>query len=482
MRSPAIILGAYVLLSAPLPAASGPQTTGVGQIGSCRIEPVNLRCEYQLAPLGVDTREPRLSWELNATTGSERGLRQTAYHILAASSRVGVDNGEGDLWDSKTVQSDETLGIKYAGKRLASRQQVWWKVKVWDQEGNESGWSAPASWGMGMIEPGDWNGQWIAAPEAGFSTPVFRKEWTLREKPVRAIAYFCGLGYGELYLNGKKVGDHLLDPGFTDYTKRALYVPYDVTKHLAAGTNAVGIMLGNGWYWMPTPDIWDFQKASWRGFPRAILQLEIEYADGRRESLVTDGSWKWTVGPVLFNCLRGGETIDARGPIAGWDRPGYNDASWRPANVLRAPVGRLVAQRHPPIRAVREIRPVKLTQPKPGIFVYDLGEYISGWPRYYKRPGHGLKVTLACNEKLDRDGTVDMRELSEFTLGRYQTEIMVGKAGVTYEPRFTLHGFRYVQLESSQRTPSGGFVTNVALGDIVGVEVRSDLATGGGFS
>lgn len=477
-----IIVGTWPSLTAILSAAERPGSTKDAGVAACSLAPVSLRCEYRRDPLGVDVKEPRLSWELKAATEASRGLSQIAYRIVVASSREKLEGDAGDLWDTGKIESDETLGIPYLGKPLASRERCWWKVKVWDQNGRESGWSAPAWWTMGLLEPGDWGGRWIGAPEAGFAAPLFRKEWKLREKPVRATAYFCGLGYGELYLNGRKVGDHVLDPGFTDYTKRVLYVPYDVSGQLAAGTNAVGIVLGNGWYWMPEPDIWDFQTASWRDFPRAILQLDVEYADGSRESLVTDRSWKWATGPVIYNCLRGGETINLREEQPGWDRPGCDDSSWREAMVLPAPDGKLVAQRHPPIRAVREIPPVKLTQPKPGVFVYDLGEYISGWPRYHKRQGHGLKVTLSCNEKLDKVGAVDMGALSEMTLGRYQTDIMVGKAATTYEPRFTLHGFRYVQLESAQRTPSGGTITNVALGDLVGVEVRSDLPTVGGFA
>lgn len=476
------ILGALLGLHTSLASAERPGDGGETGPSSCGIVPVNLRCEYGLDPSGIDVRDPRLSWELRAATGSSRGLRQTAYRIMIAGSREMLERGAGDLCDSGVVKSDETLGIAYAGRPLASGQRCWWRVKVWDQEGRESGWSAPASWTMGLMEPGDWSGRWIGAPEAGFAAPLLRKEWKLREKPVRATAYFCGLGYGELYLNGKKVGDHALDPGFTDYAKRVLYAAHDVGGQLVAGTNAVGIILGNGWYWMPTPDVWDFQNASWRGFPRAILQLDVEYGDGTRESLVTDGSWKWAVGPVAFNCLRGGETIDLRAPPSGWERPGFDDASWRGATVLPAPGGRMVAQRHPPIRAVREIPAVKLTQPRPGVFVYDFGEHISGWPRYNKRQGQGLKVTLSCNEKLGRDGTVDMGELSEYTFGRYQTDIMVGRAGTTYEPRFTLHGFRFVQLESSQRAPSGDPVTDVALGDVTGIEVRSDLPSAGGFA
>ena len=458
-----------------------PRLASAVQNSDSRVAPSNLRCEYRTEPLAVDSMAPRLSWELGASAAAQRNLGQLAYRIFVASDRAVLDGGKGDLWDTGRVESDETLGISYAGRKMTSRVRCWWKVKVWDKQGAESEWSAPSSWTMGLLAADDWGGKWIGAPEAGFAAPMFRREWKLRAKPVRATAFFCGLGYGELYLNGRKVGDHVLDPGFTDYTKRTLYVTHDVTTHMSEGANAVGIVLGNGWYWMPTPDLWDFHKASWRDFPRAILQLDVEFSDGTRESLVTDGSWLWTTSPVLFNCLRGGETIDLRPSEAGWQKPAFDDSSWRRAVVLPAPAGRLVAQRHPPVRAVREIPPVKLTQPRPGVFVYDLGKYISGWPRYHKRTGHGLKVTLSCNEKLGVDGTVDMGELSEMTFGRYQTDIMVGPANLTYEPRFTLHGFRYVQLESSQRTPAGTPISNVMPGDLVAVEVRSDLRAVGGF-
>ena len=479
MNKSLIILGAWLILHTSL--AGGPGSGAPGTSPVSTVAPLSMRCEYQRDPLGIEAQHPRLSWEVKATVESARARTQTAYQIAVASSRGQLVNDVPDMWDSGKIQSDETLGIHYSGKPLLSGERYWWKVRVWDQEGVASAWSEPALWSMGLLNRTDWGGGWIGAPAAGFAAPMFRKEWRLREKPLRAMAYFSGLGYGELYLNGAKVGDHMLDPGFTDYTKRTLYVPYDVTEQLTAGTNAVGIILGNGWYWMPTPDIWDFQKASWRDNPRAIMRLEVEYPDGTKESLVTDRSWKWATGAILFNCLRGGETIDLRADQPGWDRAGFNDSSWRDAVELPGPAGALVAQQHTPIRKLREIKPVKLTQPKPGVFVFDLGEHISGWPRYHKRPGHGLKVTLSSNEKLSKDGTVDMVDLAEMTLGRYQTNIMVGGAG-TYEPRFTLHGFRYVQMDTQQRAAFGGPITNVSLEDIVGVEARSDLPTVGGFT
>ncbi len=439
------------------------------------VQPVNPRCEYLINPLAVNVTDPCLSWELQAVDATRRGLRQSAYRVIVASNQEILARNEGDLWDSGKAASDKSVGIVYAGKPLVSRQHCHWKVMVWDQDGQPSAWGPANWWGMALLQASDWLAQWIGAPEAGFSAPYLRTEWTLSKKPGRATAYFCGLGYGELSINGRKVGDQVLDPGFTDYTRRVLYVAHDVTEQLTTGKNAVGILLGNGWFWLPTPDLWGFHKAIWRGTPRALLQVEVEYADGSRETLTSSAVWKWALSPIVFNCVRAGEVIDKQEERVGWDKPKFDDTGWRPVSILPAPPGKLVPQQHPPIRAVREIRPVSLTHPKPDVFVFDLGEYISGWPRYHKREGHGEKVTLTCGERLGTDGTVSTRVAAEYTYGNYQTEIAVGEPG-TYEPRFTYHGFRYVQLDrgegQGQPTPD----------DLVGVEVRSDLPPAGGFS
>jgi len=445
------------------------------------VQPVNPRCEYLVNPLAISVTDPCLSWELQAADPAKRGLRQSAYRVIVAGSREILARNEGDLWDSGKVLSDRSVGIVYAGKPLASRQRCCWKVMVWDQDGQASPWGAAALWTMALLQASDWRAQWIGAPEAELAAPYLRTQWTLPQQPVRATAYFCGLGYGELYINGRKVGNHVLDPGFTDYTERVLYVAHDVTDQLTAGENAVGILLGNGWFRLPTPDLWGFHKAIWRGSPRALLQLEVEYADGSRATLVTSDAWKWALSPIIFNCVRAGEVIDVQEDRPGWDKPKFDDAGWRAVSVLPAPLGKLVAQQHPPIRAVREIRPLTLTQPKPGIFVYDLGEYISGWPRYHKRKNHGEKVTLTCGERLDTDGTLTTRVAAGYTYGNYQTEIAVGKPA-TYEPRFTYHGYRYVQLDCGKPSRFKGDPGQPTLDDLVGVVVRSDLPPAGGFT
>src|ERR1039458_2478517 len=250
------------------------------------LSPDRLRCEYLDNPLGIDTLQPRLSWVLEST---QRAEKQTTYQILAASSEALLKADSGDLWDTGKVASDKTLHIVYAGKPLASSQRCYWKVRVWDKDGKASPYSRPASWDMGLLSPQDWQGQWIGRTmdTNSLPAPMFRCAFTLDGKIKQARAYVCGLGYYELHLNGKKVGDHLLDPGYTRYDKRALYVTYDVTDALRRGKNAVGVILGNGWYNVQTRAVWDFHKAPWRAAPKLLMQLCVEYTVERVETIAT---------------------------------------------------------------------------------------------------------------------------------------------------------------------------------------------------
>ena len=229
------------------------------------LSPARLRCEYLDNPLGIDTPQPRLSWVLES---KQRAEKQTAYQILVASSEAMLKADHGDLWDTGKVASDQTLHVVYAGKALASCQRCYWKVRVWDKDGKASAYSRPARWEMGLLSPQDWQGQWIGrtTDTNSLPAPLLRRAFTLEGKIKQARAYICGLGYYELHLNGKKVGDHLLDPGYTRYDKRALYVTYDVTDALRRGKNAVGVILGNGWYNVQTKAVWDSTKPP--GAPR----------------------------------------------------------------------------------------------------------------------------------------------------------------------------------------------------------------------
>jgi alpha-L-rhamnosidase len=427
-----------------------------GQSAVSALRPVSLLCEYLANPLGIDAVKPRFRWVFESKPG-ERGRKQTAYQILVATSEAKLRAGQGDLWDSDRTESNQSAQVPYGGKPLRSRLRCWWKVRVWDEQGRSGAWSEPAHWSMGLLGPGDWQGEWIGS-DIGQDDPhavYLRRVIRLSKRPARATAYISGLGYCELYLNGKRVGDHVLDPGFTDYDQRVLYVTYDVTGQLLRGPNAVGVVLGNGWYHPVTPDLFGFEKAPWRQPPKLLINIDIDYADGTRETIASDTSWKWSTGPLVFNCIRAGETYDAGLEMPHWNEPSFHDSHWKPAVAVAAPKGILRAQMEPPIRITETPKPVKLSEPKPGVYLFDLGVNLTGWARFEGTGEPGQKVTLEYNELLKPDGTLDMRNSHSHTYGRYQTdELILNRQGKgTFEPRFAYHGFRYVQVTGLKSKP-----------------------------
>ena len=333
------------------------------------LQPAQLECEYQQNPIGIDASKPRLSWLLQSDGKSHRGQEQTAYHILAASSEALLKPGEADLWDSSKVSSAQSVLVEYAGQPLASRQRCYWKVKVWDEHGMESGWSKPATWTMGLLQVQDWQpARWIGAGRANTSSPpVFRHEFDISKPIRRATVFVCGLGHYELWLNGRRVGDQVIDPGWTDYRDTCLYSSFDVTKQLARGRNAVGVMVGNGMYNVVGGRYVKF-KGSF-GPPKLILQLAIEYTDGSFSILGTDEQWRTAAGPITFSCTYGGEDYDARLEMPGWDCPRFDDRAWHRAQLCEGPGGTLRSQSAPPIKIAQEFKTVKITEPKPGVFV-----------------------------------------------------------------------------------------------------------------
>ncbi len=450
-----------------LPAAANGVTVG------------QLRCEHLDNPLGIDTPQPRLSWVLESR---QRAQVQTAYQILVASSEALLKADKGDLWDTGKVASDQTLHVVYAGKVLAPCQRCYWKVRAWDSDGATSSYSGPAHWEMGLLSPQDWHAQWIASTTDTNSlpAPLLRRAFTLEGKIKRARAYICGLGYYELHINGKRIGDHLLDPGYTRYDKRALYVTYDVTGALRRGGNAVGVILGNGWYNVQTRAVWDFHKAPWRAAPKLLMQLRVEYADGRKETIGTDSRWLTSTGPITFNSIYGGETYDARAEKPGWDTPDYDDDNWSKAEVVSGPGGRLTAQMMPPIKADKSIKPVKLTEPKPGVLVFDMGQNFSGFAELRLRAPAGTRVVMKYGERLAKDGTLDRADIQQHvvrvdTNQQFQTDTYIAKgAGLeTWHCRFTYHGFQYVEVT--------GFPGKATLDNLRGVFIRSAIPVAGAF-
>lgn len=428
-----------------------------------------LHCELLKDPLGIEIADPRLSWLIQS---KDRGQRQTAFQILAASSPANLQPGRAELWDTGKVASDQTAHLRYAGKLLASRQAVFWRVRVWDRDDKVSAWSQAASWEMGLLKAGEWKAQWIARSTDvnDKSAPMFRREFSLDGKIKRARLYVSGLGYHEIRLNGQKVGDHLLDPGYTRYDKRVLYVTHNVTALLKPGANAIGALLGNGWFNVQFRNAWDFDKAPWRAAPRLLLSLRVELADGREVVVDSDVHWKCAQSPISFNVIYGGETYDARLEQAGWDQAGFNDAAWQPAQLVEAPKGKLAAQTMPPIKASEVLRPVKITEPKPGVFVFDFGQNFAGYPELKVRGPAGMRVAMKTGERLFPDGTLDQRDIAQHvarfdTNQQFQTDTYIskGRGEEAWHSRFTYHGFQYVEVTGLPGAPAPDTLRGVVI-------------------
>lgn len=440
-----------------------------------------LTCEYETNPRAIDKPQPHLGWVLESDV---RGQRQTAYQILVADSETRLRKQIGNLWDSGKIESGESVSIPYAGKSLSSGQRGYWKVRVWDRNDQVSGWSAPASWEMALLAPNDWTGAWLSdgkkAPETDAEfyqpdpAPLFRKEFHPGKKVTRARLYITAAGYYEASLNGARVGDAVLDPGWTDYRQRILYSTYDVTEQLRAGSNCLGVMLGNGWYNSLPLRMWgryNLRDALATGRPCFIAQLNLEFADGSRASIVSDSTWKFCPGPVIRNNIYLGEVYDARLEIPGWNRPGFADTGWKPAVLAPAPGGKLVAQHQPPIKITATLKPVQRTEPKPGVFIFDFGQNFSGWVRLKIQAEKGTQVTLRYGELLNADGTLNpMTSVCGQIKGRRQDSTLIGGSGAPeiawqqdvylcggrkeiYTPRFTFHGFRFVEITGMNLPP-----------------------------
>ncbi|HKP13330.1 MAG TPA: family 78 glycoside hydrolase catalytic domain, partial [Blastocatellia bacterium] len=420
-----------------------------------------MRCEYLVAPLAVDAREPRLSW---AVESNARGARQAAYQILVASSAANLAANRGDLWDTGKVTSNETVQINYQGKPLASRQECFWKVRLWDESGKPSRWSQPARWVMGLMDVGDWSARWIGdkLPSVdNVSATMLRREFTLTAKPRRAIVHASALGVYELHINGQRVGDQLLAPEFTDYYTRTQYQAYDVTALVREGENAVGAVLGDGWYAGGiglAQALIKKPRNIYGNHPRLIAQLEIDLSDGRKARIETNETWRTTrEGPIRGSDILNGETYDARREMPGWDKPGFDDKVWSAADVASGVGTTLIAQPNEPIRVTREIKPLAVTEPKPGVYVFDMGQNMVGWCRLNVQGAAGTTVKLRHAEMLNPDGTIYTENLR--IAQQTDAYTLRGGGAETYEPHFTYHGFRYVEVTGLANRPRADAIT-----------------------
>ncbi len=439
------------------------------------LTPIKLLCEYAADPLGIDTALPRLSWALqSAPQTSPRNQAQTAYQLFAASSLEALAGGP-DLWQSPKVSAASHSAL-YAGSPLGSGQRVYWKVRVWDTADAAGDWSQPACFETGLLHPSDWSAQWIGLQAMWNGRALYlRKAFPLDQPVTRARAYVAGLGYYELRLNGQKVGDHVLDPGATNYAKRVLYAAYDITAQLQVGENMLAAIVGNGWY----------------GSPKLLLQLQIELADGRQRRIISgwqkdEPSWQATIGALGENSVYGGEMYDARLERPGWDCPGGENPAapapdaplppWVMAMVVDAPGGKLAAQMVEPIRVVETLPSRAVSQPRPQTRVFDFGQNFAGWARLRLKGARGDRLTLRFAESLYPDGTVNQENLR--AAAATDTYILRGEAEESWEPRFTYHGFRYVQADWS---PAGAALDADRTLDLEGRVVRSSVQPAGSF-
>jgi alpha-L-rhamnosidase len=427
---------------------------------AAEIRPIHLKCEYRVDPLGIDERAPRLSWALES---EGRGQTQSAYRVLVAANEEDVEAEENLLWDSGRIESSRAVGIEYEGEALRSGSRCVWKVRVWDGSGNPSPYGGPSVFEMGLLERSDWGGAWISLGEGPLQevdpptgdeyddvgpglapSPYLRKEFRL-EKPVRrARLYATARGVYEPYVNGERVGEDVLAPGWTDYRKRVQYQTYDVTELLAEGRNALGAVLGDGWYAGFVGFDPKHRGAHYGSRAHLLAQLEVEYEDGTTQTVVSDGSWKSSTGPILYSDLLVGESYDARQEMAGWNELGFDDSDWYPVGVEEVESAPLAAQPDEGVRVTEEVAAKVVTEPTSGVYVFDMGQNMVGWVRLKVQGDAGTEVTLRHAEALNPDGTIYTTNLRfARATDRY---VLRGGGEELYEPRFTFHGFRYVEV------------------------------------
>lgn len=437
------------------------------------IHPVQLRCEYKENPVAIDVTKPRLSWQMQAPA-SERGLLQTAYQVRAASTERDLERSRRLLWDSGKRNSDQSIHVVYEGPELQSRQRVYWQVKIWDNQGRESDWSAPAYWEMGLLSPSEWAAKWIEPDweekeKAYNPVPMLRREFSLAKNIEKARLYITAHGLYEAFLNGRRVGDELFTPGWTTYGERLQYQTYDVTELLQSGDNAVGVMLGDGWY----RGQFGFRN-NWNiyGTKTALLfQLEVEYRNGKTETIISDGDWKGTTGPIRLSSLYDGETYDARLKKEGWTQTGYDDGDWDGVRNVQHDKSRLIAPEGVPVRRIEELPTQEVITTPKGEIVADLGQNMVGWVKLKVKGRPGDVITLYHAEVLDKEGnfyTANLRSAQQKV--QY---ILNDSEEHVFEPHFSFQGFRYVMIE--------GLRGPLTKEHITGVVIHSDMEKTGNF-
>ncbi|ASZ12420.1 glycoside hydrolase family 78 protein [Chitinophaga pendula] len=418
-----------------------------------QLQPVRLRCEQLTDPLGIDAEHPRLSWQLS---DDRNGALQQAYSIVVGIDTVAVAGGHGDHWESGRVEGAAQL-VTYAGKALAPFTRYYWRVAVWDKDGHP-GTARMGHFETGMMGSHHWKGAWISDGNdiQLRPAPYFRNTFAARKAIKSARAYIAVGGLYELYINGQRIGDHRLDPMYTRYDRRVLYLTHDVTAALQAGDNAIGVLLGNGWYNHQSTAVWYFHRAPWRNRPVFCMDLRITYMDGSVETLSTNEHWKTSLSPVIFNSIYTGEHYDARKEQEGWSTAGFNDSSWRPSMVRAAPAQQIVSQAMTPIREIARIPSVRMQALNDTTYLFDLGRNIAGVSHLRVSGPAGTVVRLKHGERLRKDGHVDQSNIDAHyrptdQSDPFQTDLFIlrGKGEEEFMPRFNYKGFQYVEVSAS---------------------------------
>lgn len=422
------------------------------------IKVTDLRCEYLRNPLGIDILKPRLGWKLQSDTRNEK---QTQYRIMVATNKKLLEEEKADLWDSGIVKSDKNIHIRYEGKDIGSETKCFWKVRVWDKNGNPSEWSKIAHWRIGLLTDSDWKeSRWIGEKKRRRArllrkwfihdydpSPLLRKSFTLKTKPKNALIYITSLGDYELYINGEKIGNRCLSPEWTDYKQRIQYQTYEVESALLEGENAVGVMLGDGWF---KGNLGPFGVLhNHYGVTRRFkMLLHIFYEDGTSDYVYSDEHWKiWEDGPIQMSDHFMGEVYDAKKEQRGWDQPDFNASEWKKVWVYDPPKAQIVAQMNEPIEIIEELTPIEVSEPNPGEFVFNIGQNISGFCKIHLNPSlvvEGAKVMLRHGELLNDDGTLYTKNL--VVAKNEDIFLLDSNESRPFHPHFTYRGFQYVEV------------------------------------